>query len=82
MESFIENTRGGALSNLLRDTHAQNLAAYNRILAGPPVVATATQLDPFWDVVVVTAGDAQQRLVYEHRIHQELNDGRLPSQAK
>ncbi|KAK3812272.1 MAG: L-fucokinase-domain-containing protein [Benniella sp.] len=82
MESFIERTRGGALSNLLRDTHAQNLAAYRRILTSSPVTATATQLDPFWDVVVVTAGDAQQRLVYEQRINQELDGGRIPSQAK
>jgi hypothetical protein len=82
MESFIENTRGGALSSLLRGTHAQNLAAYKRILASSPVAASATQLDPFWDVVVVTAGDAQQRLVYEQRISQELDGGRIPSQAK
>lgn len=81
MESFTKNTRGDALSNLLREIHAQNLAAYKRILTRTPI-ATTTESDPFWDVVVVTAGDAQQRLVYERRIDQELDDGRIPSQAK
>ncbi|KAF9984654.1 hypothetical protein BGZ65_012953, partial [Modicella reniformis] len=81
MEPFVENARARVLSSLLRETHAQNLAAYKRILAGKSITHTG-EPEPFWDVVVITAGDAQQRLVYKRRIDQELDCGRIPPQAK
>lgn len=82
MESFAKNTKGDTLSSLLRETHAQNLATYKRILLGTPIATTTTESDPFWDVVVITAGDTEQRLVYGCRIDQALDHGRIPSQAK
>ncbi|KAI7828978.1 L-fucokinase-domain-containing protein [Gamsiella multidivaricata] len=94
METFHTNqnsTRsapGGidALSRVLHDTHAQNLATYKRLLAGQPTATTTTTAsrdqDPFWDVVVVTAGDVQQRLVYELRINQKLERRDIPTHAR
>ncbi|KAG0219816.1 hypothetical protein BGX31_011156 [Mortierella sp. GBA43] len=82
MGSCTEDSRGDMLSSLLRETHAQNLAAYKRIIAEAPTNITSPALDLFWDVVVVTAGDTQQRLVYERRIDQELHTKRIPSRAK
>ncbi|KAF8940999.1 hypothetical protein BGZ58_003421 [Dissophora ornata] len=77
------HARQDALSRVLRDTHIQNLAVYKKLLACEQQPAPAINgRVPFWDVVVVTAGDTQQRLVYERRIDQKLDTGAIPQQAK
>ncbi|KAF9153671.1 hypothetical protein BG015_002929 [Linnemannia schmuckeri] len=93
----LENSTGTAaaegvdeLSNVLRDVHVQNLAAYSRLLEeesrttttenGP--VTTADKELPFWDIVVVTAGDKQQKHCYRRRIDQKLAERSIPSRAR
>ncbi|KAF8945265.1 hypothetical protein BGZ47_002980 [Haplosporangium gracile] len=80
----------GELSNVLRDVHAQNLAAYSRLLEeesrttateNEPVTTADKEL-PFWDIVVVTAGDKQQKHCYRRRIDQKLAERSIPSRAR
>ena len=76
------------LSNVLRDVHAQNLASYSRLLKeesrateNEPVNTVDKKL-PFWDIIVVTAGDKQQKQCYQRRINQKLTDRSIPSRAR
>ncbi|KAF9403049.1 hypothetical protein BGX21_007354 [Mortierella sp. AD011] len=70
-----------SLSNVLRDTHSRNLSAYRRLLSD--IVSTTPQTNcVFWDIVVVTAGDHQQQVVYERQIDRMLDLKRIPTQAK
>ncbi|KAG0265356.1 hypothetical protein BG011_004901 [Mortierella polycephala] len=66
------------LSEVLRGIHAENLASYEELLQQPP----ESNLSLFWDIVVVTAGDAQQQHCYESRINQKLELGLIPSCAR
>ncbi|KAG0380872.1 hypothetical protein BGX24_003733 [Mortierella sp. AD032] len=72
------------LSNALRDVHAQNLVAYSRLLKDGESTDNAynKEQQPFWDIVVVTAGDEQQKLCYQRRIDQKLAEGSIPSRAR
>lgn len=76
------------LSNVLRDVHAQNLASYSRLLKEESRTTenepdnTIVQELPFWDIVVVTAGDKQQKHCYQRRINQKLTDSSIPSRAR
>lgn len=76
------------LSKVLRDVHAQNLSSYSRLLKeesrtteNEPVNTVDKEL-PFWDIVVVTAGDKQQKHCYQRRIDQKLTDRSIPSRAR
>ncbi|KAI1318250.1 hypothetical protein EDD11_006946 [Mortierella claussenii] len=90
-------TRKHALSQVLKKTHAKNLDAYRRLLTRQQLTeqseehghqlantttAAAIASANFWDIVVVTAGDSQQRLVYEHQIDYKLAQGSIPTFAK
>ncbi|KAG0203467.1 hypothetical protein BGX28_004253 [Mortierella sp. GBA30] len=68
------------LSDVLQKVHAKNLATYQRLLQQQTQNEATQAL--FWDIVVVTAGDVQQRRSYEHRIDLKLKQGRLPCRAK
>ncbi|KAF9340314.1 hypothetical protein BGZ91_002605 [Linnemannia elongata] len=76
------------LSNVLRDVHAQNLASYSRLLKEESRTTeneadnTIVQELPFWDIVVVTAGDKQQKYCYQRRINQKLTNSSIPSRAR
>ncbi|KAF9129657.1 hypothetical protein BGW39_003950, partial [Mortierella sp. 14UC] len=74
------------LSNVLRDVHAENLAAYSRLLKAEESTDTKDneeqQQQPFWDIVVVTAGDDLQKHCYQRRIDQKLAEGSIPSRAR
>ncbi|KAG0293100.1 hypothetical protein BGZ96_003323 [Linnemannia gamsii] len=82
------------LSNVLRDVHAENLAAYSRLLEDElstriPItsesnepVATVDNEPPFWDIVVITAGDEQQKHCYQQRIDQKLAERSIPTRAR
>ncbi|KAG0219897.1 hypothetical protein BGX33_012108 [Mortierella sp. NVP41] len=78
----------GELSIVLRDVHAQNLAAYDRLLKEQTTTSPGTDnesladKDLFWDIVVITAGDKQQKHCYQRRIDQKLAQGSIPSRAK
>ncbi|KAF9140521.1 hypothetical protein BGX30_006410 [Mortierella sp. GBA39] len=76
------------LSNVLRNVHAQNLASYSRLLKeesrtteNEPVNTVDKEM-PFWDIVIVTAGDKQQKHCYQRRINQKLTDRSIPSRAR
>ncbi|KAF9112999.1 hypothetical protein BGX27_002395 [Mortierella sp. AM989] len=69
------------LSNVLRDTHARNLLTYKRLLSDVESSMPQEQC-VFWDIVVVTAGDYQQRLVYERQIDRLIAQKRIPTRAK
>ena len=75
------------LSNVLWDVHAKNLAAYSRLLSKERRDTTTenesiVDEQPFWDIVVVTAGDKQQRHCYQQRIDQKLSEGTIPTHAQ
>ncbi|KAF9574454.1 hypothetical protein EC968_006438 [Mortierella alpina] len=71
------------LSNVLQAVHAKNLKTYQRLLEHPASVPHKTQeQNAFWDIVVITAGDAQQRKYYENRISEKLAKGLIPQRAK
>nr|ANG60354.1 GDP-L-fucose pyrophosphorylase [Mortierella alpina] len=71
------------LSQVLQAVHAKNLKIYQRLLKHPATAIPRTQAqDPFWDIVVITAGDAQQRKCYENRISEKLVKGLIPQRAK
>ena len=71
------------LSQVLQAVHAKNLKTYQRLLKHPAPATPKTQAqDPFWDIVVITAGDAQQRKCYEKRISEKLVKGLIPQRAK
>ncbi|KAF9976342.1 hypothetical protein BGZ75_000273 [Mortierella antarctica] len=70
------------LSNVLQAVHAKNLKAYQRLLEHPATATDKTQeQDPFWDIVVITAGDAQQRRCYESKLRDKLANGHIPQRA-
>ncbi|KAF9550383.1 hypothetical protein EC957_000685 [Mortierella hygrophila] len=95
MASLDNITEGGTraegmdeLSNVLRNVHAQNLASYSHLLKeesrtteNEPVNTVDNEV-PFWDIVVVTAGDKQQKQCYQRRIDQKLTDRSIPSRAR
>ncbi|GJJ73048.1 fucose-1-phosphate guanylyltransferase [Entomortierella parvispora] len=72
------------LSNVLRDVHAQNMATFQRILTSDrsTLEENRAATDRFWDIVVITAGDLQQRLCYQRQIDFKLSKGQIPRQAK
>ncbi|KAG0052867.1 hypothetical protein BGZ83_002014 [Gryganskiella cystojenkinii] len=70
------------LSHVLRDVHSQNLATFQRILSKNSQAEKEQFEDPFWDIIVVTAGDLQQRLFYQHQIDLKLERGQIPRRAK
>lgn len=82
------------LSNVLRDVHAENLAAYSRLLENEfstrtsitsgsnEPVTTVDKEPPFWDIVVITAGDKQQKHCYQQRIDQKLAERSIPIRAR
>lgn len=59
---------------VLRRQHKEKLAIYHRLLRGQSV--------PFFDVVVITSGDAEQTATYEALVAELLAAGRLPRQPK
>jgi hypothetical protein len=73
------------LSNVLREVHAENLAAYSRLLKAEASMENKgkeEQQQPFWDIIVITAGDKQQKHCYQQRIDQKLAEGSIPSRAR
>ncbi|KAG0271552.1 hypothetical protein BGZ95_000631 [Linnemannia exigua] len=72
------------LSIVLRDVHAQNLVDYSRLLIdeGSTDNVYKKEQQPFWDIVVITAGDKQQKHCYQRRIDQKLAERSIPSRAR
>ncbi|KAF9908340.1 hypothetical protein EC991_009892 [Linnemannia zychae] len=85
-EATAITVTGGAdeLSNVLRDVHSKNLAAYSRLLKAEKSTDNKDkeQQQPFWDIVVITAGDHQQKHCYQRRVDQKLAEGAIPSRAR
>jgi len=72
------------LSNVLKDVHAQNMVTFQRILAAGRLTSTEERAATgrFWDIVVITAGDLQQRLCYQRQIDLKLAKEQIPRQAQ